>query len=292
MSDEELLPMIFEAGVTTKFAPDLFRLMSTEESQGRGMGLGIVDSIMKGAKGEIRIESRKEAGTKLTFIFEPATTAAALDTPEAAVLALLKDVRSPGASRIFFVPIKDANKTPYDTARADIKYAFEQEGFKNIKIIFYADTETGLDEAVAKEEADLSSEMRDPEALALAYVNANKMSKGAVAEHNKKHPRFKWIREDLTDGVPAEELFMHLAFGLPVLDYVKNSSDPEQRQRLMEIIEKLSGNDRKDLDLVKADFDRLFVSGFVLILKKITRININKEMHERIRTLTQVLTAA
>jgi hypothetical protein len=225
---------------------------------------------------------------------EPA--AAAKTAPDAtieAALALLKTVRAPGESRLFFIPLKDDNKAPYHTARSDMLYAIEKEGFSNIKIIFYDGTEKGLMDAVAEEALSPTYDMDGPRALALAYVDANTISKDAVIEHNKTYARFKWISEDMPTGdVPAEELFMHVAFGLPVLDYVKNSADPEHRAKLLDIIEKMVDNGRKDIDLLKADFNNLFVSGIILMLKKITKIDINAEMHRRQRTLKEILTAA
>ncbi|MCM8761595.1 MAG: hypothetical protein NC933_05645, partial [Candidatus Omnitrophica bacterium] len=209
------------------------------------------------------------------------------------LIRLLETVRAPAEKRVFFIPSKSDNLAPRHTARADILYALRKEGFSNVKIIFYDGTERGLNEAVVRESGRPNGDLDDPATLALAYVDANMISKDAVIEHNKTHARFKWLSEDMPTGdVPVEEIFMHVMFGLPVLDYVKNSADPDHRARLMDIIEKMVDNGRKDLDLLKADFNNLFVSGIILTLKKITRIDINAEMHRRDRTLKEVLTAA
>ncbi len=204
-----------------------------------------------------------------------------------AILQVLQNVRAPEDRRVFFIPYKGERK-PYDDARADLKYALEKEGFRNVRIALYDGTVSDLERARAAE----SDMLNDPNALALAIVDQAVVDEAALKNHNERDNKCKWIRENVPNGVAAEELFMQVAFGLPVLDFVKNSASAEHRQKLLEIIEKLVDNSEQDLKALKADFNTIFVGSIIIALKKITKIDINAEMHKRERTLTQVLTAA
>jgi hypothetical protein len=206
-----------------------------------------------------------------------------------AVMQMFDDVRFREEPRVFFIPAK-GDISAYEAARSDIKYALGRYdgpdgGFKNVRVVFYDGTKADLE---AKRSA-----LEDKEALALAFVDSDAVSEAELKAHNTASLRYKWIRESMPEGgVPVGELFMHVAFGLPVLDYVRNSSDPDHKLVLMGIIERMVANGKADLDLIKTDFNNLFVSGIILMLKKITKVDINSEMHKRSRNLKEVLAAA
>ena len=219
-----------------------------------------------------------------------ATEAQALDQTNLfkGLLQLLDDAISPAEGRIFFVPVKGSNISPYHTARSDILYAFKGANFENIKVVFYDGTEEDLMKVYTKTISSSDSSG----SLCLAYIDSNQIDENAFRKHSEKDGTFKWIRENVPQGVLVEELFMHVALGLPVLDYVKNSSDSEHKKKLLEVIEKMVDNDEKDIDLLKSDLNNIFSFSFILKLKKITIIDINKDMHDRERSLAEILTAA
>jgi hypothetical protein len=207
-----------------------------------------------------------------------------------AILDLLGTVRSPPREpRIFFIPVKDSNLAPHSTASAHLRKAFRREGFIDITIRFYDGTKGGL----MREYETMSGEMKKPGALALAYIDERAITPEELISHNNTHKTFKCIRESIPNGVAAKnELFMHVAFGLPVLDYVRNSADTAHKKELLQIIERMVDNDAKELDLLKADLENIFVSGFVLRLKKIEKLDINKEIAEGRNTIEAVMKAA
>ncbi|MBU0895996.1 MAG: hypothetical protein KJ584_05305 [Candidatus Omnitrophica bacterium] len=219
-----------------------------------------------------------------------ATEAQALDQTNLfkGLLQLLDDVILPAEGRIFFVPVKGSNISPYHTTRSDVLYAFKGANFKNIKVVFYDGTEEDLMKVYIKTIGSSNSSG----SLCLAYIDSNQIDENAFRKHSEKDETFKWIRENVPQGVLVEELFMHVALGLLVLDYVKNSSDFEHKKKLLEIIEKMVDNDEKDIDLLKVDLNNIFSFSFILKLKKITMIDINKDMHSRERSLAEILTAA
>mgnify|MGYP001602768068 FL=1 len=186
------------------------------------------------------------------------------------------------------MPVKNGNKTPYETVRSDIIYAFKDANFDNVKMVFYDGTKKGLTDAYDK----AMSSADNSAALCLAYVDSNQIDEESFTEHNEKNVAFKWIREDISNGVSVKELFMHVALGLTVLDCVKNSSDAEHKRKLIEIIERLVDNDEKEVALLKADLNNIFSFSFILKLKKITRIDINSQMRQRMRSLEEIFTAA
>jgi len=199
------------------------------------------------------------------------------------VLDKVRPINPEEESRVLFIPIDMSKLRDYSALRADIKHAFGMD-FSNMNTIFYDGTERGLMEAAADPKYGLNR----PGTLALAYIDEKAMSGEAAESHNKNNAAFKIIREEAPRGVAKDELFMHVAFGLPVLDYVKGNSNETHMMELWSIIERMVKNPRE----LKNSIETLFKKGFILALKKITKININKEIEDGKYNLREVLTKA
>ncbi len=206
-----------------------------------------------------------------------------------ALLKFLTAVRAPQEPRVFFIPRDESNKAIYDGTKSDIKYALEKEGFKNIGIVFYDGTQKDLDNAYGRQLANYKSVLNMPGALALAYVDSGMVDEATFNKHNEDNASYKWMRENIPQGVSANELFMHVAFGLPVLDFAKNSTDADHKQKLLDIIERMVDSDSVNIDLLKSDPNSIFTFAFILVLQK---LDIDKDMRERELSLKEILTAA
>ncbi|MCX5665838.1 MAG: hypothetical protein NT036_02150, partial [Candidatus Omnitrophica bacterium] len=206
-----------------------------------------------------------------------------------ALLKILTAVRAPQEPRVFFIPRDESNKAIYDGTKSDIKYALEKEGFKNIGIVFYDGTQKDLDNAYGRQLANDKSVLNMPGALALAYVDSGMVDEATFNKHNEDNASYKWMRENIPQGVSANELFMHVAFGLPVLDFAKNSTDADHKQKLLDIIERMVDSDSVNIDLLKSDPNTIFTFAFILVLQK---LDIDRDMRERELSLKEILTAA
>jgi hypothetical protein len=201
------------------------------------------------------------------------------------LLKLLKNVRAPAKPRVFFIPVKDPAAREFHDARNALRRGFEKEDFKNVAMVFYDGTEEDLIRTYERERATPDAELNMPGTLALAYADSDRISGEALEAHNRSNPTFKWVREDLPEGVLRKDLFMHVAFGLSVLDYLANDADPEHREKLINLIEKMVANDAKEIV-------HIFTSKFVLKLKKIERINMEEKLKQHEMSIAKVLTAA
>jgi hypothetical protein len=204
-----------------------------------------------------------------------------------AVLDMLGTVRR-GEGRVFFAPVNAGNIAPHSAARGAVKTALERSGFTDVEVVFYDGTRADLMKKHEELLNDPQSLLNKPGALALGYIDAGAIDEAGLKAHNDANSRFKLIREDAPNGIDENDIFIHVAFGLPVLDYVRDPSDNAQKDRLWDIIGKMV----KDPQALKNNIGNLFGSGFVLILKKITKIDINKAMREKKYSLEEVLTRA